>query len=246
MNIAAIGGNQHLKKKPMQKISLIHIIKEVLEEESKGLWANIHAKHERGEKPARKGSKAWKAAVKAGKEILAMKEDTINFTSLEKELDNIFSKYDVDISFTTHFKERVLERGLTEEDIVELVHKVVDKYGEKVADLPKDQNVVFSDLSRLVDIAAVSGGFGADYLKDLIFKTAYKRFDKSEPEFRTNSLSPKLTVQEDIDDPVQPGILKGRLGKLSCTKVRTAKAGLKDKGTHYAKALQRYLNYHCK
>jgi len=108
----------------MQKISLIHIIKEVLEEESKGLWANIHAKHERGEKPARKGSKAWKAAVKAGKEILAMKED--------------------------------------------------------------------------------------------------------------------------IDDPVQPGILKDRLGKLSCTKVRTAKAGLKDKGTHYAKALQRYLNYHCK
>jgi hypothetical protein len=46
-------------------------------------------------------------------------------------------------------------------------------------------------------------------------------------------------------EPVSPGILKKRLGKLSCTKVRTEKAGLKDKGTHYAKALQRYLNYHC-
>jgi len=34
-----------------------------------GLWANIHAKRERGEKPARKGSKAYKSAVKAGKEI---------------------------------------------------------------------------------------------------------------------------------------------------------------------------------
>ena len=34
-----------------------------------GLWANIHAKQERGEKPARKGSKAYKSAVKAGKEI---------------------------------------------------------------------------------------------------------------------------------------------------------------------------------
>jgi hypothetical protein len=230
----------------MKKSILKELIREILQEESKGLWANIRAKRERGAKPSHPNSKAFKDAVKAGKKISSMKENTIDFTSLEKELDNIFSKYDVDISFTTHFKERVLERGLTEEDIVELVHKVVDKYGEKVADLPKDQNVVFSDLSRLVDIAAVSGGFGADYLKDLIFKTAYKRFDKSEPEFKTNSSSPKLTVQEDIDDPVKPGILKDRLGKLSCTKVRAEKAKLKDKGTHYAKALQRYLNYHCK
>jgi hypothetical protein len=53
------------------------------------------------------------------------------------------------------------------------------------------------------------------------------------------------SINEGIDDPVQPGILKKRLGTLSCTRVRAAKAKLKDKGTHYAKALQRYLNYHC-
>lgn len=46
-------------------------------------------------------------------------------------------------------------------------------------------------------------------------------------------------------DPMNPGILKKRLGKLSCTKVRKERAKLKDKGTTYAKALQRYLNYHC-
>jgi|TARA_R110000796_G_scaffold170531_1_gene287429 hypothetical protein len=55
----------------------------------------------------------------------------------------------------------------------------------------------------------------------------------------------KEVIQEGIDDPVKPGILKDRLGKLSCSKVRTAKSKLKNKGTHYAKALQRYLNYHC-
>ena len=55
----------------------------------------------------------------------------------------------------------------------------------------------------------------------------------------------KEVIQERIDDPVKPGILKDRLGKLSCSKVRTAKSKLKNKGTHYAKALQRYLNYHC-
>ena len=52
-------------------------------------------------------------------------------------------------------------------------------------------------------------------------------------------------VKEGIDDPVQPGILKNRLGKLSCTRVKAARAKLDNKGTHYAKALQRYLNYHC-
>jgi len=52
-------------------------------------------------------------------------------------------------------------------------------------------------------------------------------------------------LAEGIHDPMNPGILKKRLGKLSCTKVRTARGKLKDKGTTYAKALQRYLNYHC-
>jgi len=37
-----------------------------------GLWANIRAKRARGAKPARKGSKAYKKAVAAAKEI---KED---------------------------------------------------------------------------------------------------------------------------------------------------------------------------
>ena len=40
-----------------------------------GLWANIHAKRERGEKPARKGSKAYDAAVKAGKAINKLNEE---------------------------------------------------------------------------------------------------------------------------------------------------------------------------
>jgi hypothetical protein len=44
------------------------LVQEVLKERP-GLWANIRAKRERGEKPSPKGSKAYKTAVKAGKEI---------------------------------------------------------------------------------------------------------------------------------------------------------------------------------
>lgn len=63
-----------------------------------------------------------------------------------------------------------------------------------------------------------------------------------DPKYYTKLKSLNL---EGEHDPVKPGILKKRLGKLSCTKVREERAKLKDKGTHYAKALQRYLNYHC-
>ena len=48
--------------------------REDLGEESKGLWHNIRAKQARGEKPAPKGSKAYKDAVKAAKKINATNE----------------------------------------------------------------------------------------------------------------------------------------------------------------------------
>ena len=49
---------------------------ESVTEESEGLWANIRAKRARGEKPAPKNSKAYKDAVKAGKEI--NKNESVN------------------------------------------------------------------------------------------------------------------------------------------------------------------------
>jgi hypothetical protein len=46
-----------------------HQVRADVEEESKGLWANINAKRARGEKPARKGSEAYKKAVAAGNKL---------------------------------------------------------------------------------------------------------------------------------------------------------------------------------
>ena len=122
--------------------------------------------------------------------------ENVNFVALEKVLDNMFDDLDIDINFTKHFKERVIERGLTEEDIIELMRKIHQQHGEEVSDLATDENRVFTHLKRLVDVAAINTGYGDDYLKDLVLKTAYKRNDKSEPEFRTNKSAPKLTVTE--------------------------------------------------
>lgn len=90
--------------------------------------------------------------------------------------------------------------------------------------------------------------FAGEYDKVVISGTNEKRkevYRKFFPKKISSEYLDKVTIREGIDDPVKPGILKKRLGKLSCSRVRSAKSKLKDKGTHYAKALQRYLNYHC-
>ena len=57
-----------------------------MNEESKGLWHNIRAKKARGEKPARKGSKAYKDAVKAAKRINASETIVYRNESLRLEI----------------------------------------------------------------------------------------------------------------------------------------------------------------
>ena len=42
---------------------------DIISEKNKGLWANINAKRKRGEKPARKGSKAFKKAKAAADKL---------------------------------------------------------------------------------------------------------------------------------------------------------------------------------
>ena len=168
------------------------------------LWDNINAKKKAGKKSSHKNSNAYKDAKKAGN---ALKQEDVNFDSLEKKLDDLFDQLDIDINFTTHFKERVIQRNVKEEDILDLAQKIIAKYEDELVYMDKGDNAVMTHLSKLLDVAVVSGGYGEDYLKDLIFKTAYKRDNKSEPEFRTNKTSPKLKVAEISKD-----------GKITCDK----------------------------
>ena len=57
---------------------------DTVNEKSKGLWANIHAKRKKGKKPARKGSKAYKKAKAAA--------DKLNNESVDLDIDSLNSK----------------------------------------------------------------------------------------------------------------------------------------------------------
>lgn len=219
----------------MKKSQIKEIIREVLEEESKGLWANINAKHKRGEKPARKGSKAYKAAVQAGNELELTKEMTSSeLDSVERYADSELDP--IDVEFGNHFFDRLNDprngKEITSDELISFFDRLAKKKDAFVNFIKKYHEFVVKDRNSNINIPFVS------QVNQALAKTIMRK-----PGFMTPD--PTIALEEGIDDPVQPGILKDRLGKLSCSKVRAAKAGLKDKGTHYAKALQRYLNYHC-
>jgi len=220
----------------MEKSQIIEIIREVLQEESKGLWANINAKHKKGEKPARKGSKAYKAAVAAGNELETTKEITSSeLDSVERHADSELDP--IDIEFGNHFFDRLNDprngREITTDELVSFFDRLAKKKEAFISFVKRYREFVVKDKNSSINIPFVS------QINQALAKTIMRK-----PGFMTPD--PAITLEEGIDDPVKPGILKDRLGKLTCTKVRSAHSKLEDKGTHYGKALQRYLNYHCK
>ena len=93
--------------------------------------------------------------------------------------------------------------------------------------VPKPYPLDFNDVVDTVQVPVVDEGMKKSKLKEIIRQSLGEE-------------------KKNIHEPVKPGILKKRIGDLSCTKVRQYRQGLKDKGTHHAKASARYINYHCK
>jgi hypothetical protein len=120
----------------------------------------------------------------------------VNFEELEAELDKLFISLDIDVEFTKHFKERVIERGLSEEDIMELMRKVYDRHGDEIDGLKGGESRVFTDLTNLVDIVGSMSGYGEDYLRDLNLLTAYKSV--KDERLKPYRGSPRLTVKEEM------------------------------------------------
>jgi hypothetical protein len=143
----------------MQKTKLREIIREVLGEESKGLWANIQAKHERGEKPARKGSDAYKVAVSAAKKITAMKEMT------SSELDSVERYADaeldpIDVEFGNHFFDRLNDprngREITADELILFFNRLAKKKDAFMGFVKRYQEFVVKDKNSSINIPFVS------------------------------------------------------------------------------------------
>ena len=97
---------------------------EGVDEESKGLWANIRAKRARGEKPSPKNSKAYKDAVKAGKEI--NKNEAVNESTNPRE-DALLKTFKNIVD--THSSLKVKDGGKTTLIDVQSANAVLKIYG---------------------------------------------------------------------------------------------------------------------
>tara|TARA_R110002153_G_C13300721_1_gene495651 strand:+ start:138 stop:773 length:636 start_codon:yes stop_codon:yes gene_type:complete len=210
----------------MKKSELRQIIKE-------GLWANINAKKKAGKKSSSKNSKAYKSAKKAGNAL----EKTKNETTLTVDKLTVLSVIDGKRNLNNdHLKQLFSDSVGTfyiytnEEGEYENTRKIKKQDAYKYVEYYNAR--LKKDKSKVEKLGAELGVLGIE--SELQFKVGELSADPSF--FSTN---------EGDHKPMNPGILKDRLGKLSCSKVKSAKGKLKDKGTTYAKALQRYLNYHC-
>tara|TARA_R110000782_G_scaffold255608_1_gene344471 strand:- start:108 stop:608 length:501 start_codon:yes stop_codon:yes gene_type:complete len=70
----------------MKQYQLRQLIREILKEEKPGLWANIRAKRASGKPMAKKGSKAYKTAKKAGDEINMSINEVLNMEIIDENI----------------------------------------------------------------------------------------------------------------------------------------------------------------
>lgn len=160
-------------------------------------------------------------------------EEMADVRSVERYADEELDP--IDVEFGKHFYDRLGDprngREITTTELLDFFSRLINKKEVFLHFLKKYHEFVVKDRHTNINIPFIS------QVNQAIAKTIMRK-----PNFMTSN---PIIALEGEHDPVKPGILKKRLGKLSCTKVRQERGKLEDKGTHYAKALQRYLNYHC-
>jgi len=112
---------------------------EGVDEESKGLWANIRAKRARGEKPSPKNSKAYKDAVKAGKEINkneSLNSDDINSSTIPAALKVRFERA----------LELLKDKELNYNQKIKLLAMIIDSLGIDKTELSKISSKIKTNL----------------------------------------------------------------------------------------------------
>ena len=138
--------------------------------------------------------------------------------------------------------EKLIDNSITNDEYQELLHRALHNEGFASGEILVREFIPPAQI-KAPDLNEESKGLW--YYINRKKKLGIKSSPKKSKEYKAAVKAGEELSNEGIHDPVQPGILKKRLGKLSCTRVKAEKAKFQDKGTHYAKALQRYLNYHC-
>jgi hypothetical protein len=111
---------------------------------------------------------------------------------LETELDRLFKKYDIDIVFTYHFKERMNDPRnrdpITIDELRKIFTETSNKYGKEIKEISKSKEAfeaVLKDLSTNINIPFVLADDPKNKELDLKSKTIMrkKNFGTPDPTF---------------------------------------------------------------
>lgn len=127
--VGATAGNKEALRKYLAALHLnANESLESIDEESKGLWANIRAKQARGEKSASKGSEAYNKAVTAAKKIKTVK----NKTTLSEVKQKLAMQKHAGVISEDQYEKRL---KLVEDESSDLLATVAAPYEDFVAKL---------------------------------------------------------------------------------------------------------------
>lgn len=116
----------------------------------------------------------------------------VQLDTLEKYLDQLFSKLGIDVEFTRHFLDRVNdERNLKQITIKELAILFKDtyiNYGKKIAQMGPDAQAVIKDMRSDINVPFVLNWDSRSQVLDLVAKTVMrkKNFTTPNPELPLN------------------------------------------------------------
>jgi hypothetical protein len=112
--------------------------------------------------------------------------------------DKLWQNYDIDVEFTKHFVERVNDPrngipGINSAQLIRLLRKEYEKYGDDIADMDAGDEAVMKDTKTSVNMPFVmnKGRNG----KTLVAKTIMKKKDFKTPD-------PEFVVNEVFDQPL--------------------------------------------
>jgi len=124
-----------------------------------------------------------------------LSKDSINIQSLkilEKEIDNLFHKANIDVIFSNHFKERIFDprniSPITYKELTKIFVGAYKKYAKQLSYAPNDFEAVFSDISTLLNIPFVLKWNDRTKEWDLVTKTIMRKKD-------FYCINPKLQIE---------------------------------------------------
>ena len=155
-------------------------LKDLLEESKRpGIWANIRAKRARGEKPAKKGTKAYKKAADAMKKLKTEDISKSELDKVEQYADKLFKSVGIDVEFTRHFLDRVNDprndKPISSAELIGMFRRTYKKYGKKIPKLGVDAQAVITDMSNDINVPFVLQWDKQNQELDLVSKTVMRK-----------------------------------------------------------------------